>query len=177
MVDADFDRLVNAVPTLIRAGFRCDRRYANNDGQVTELTFVRHGVRFEFFRMFPVDGRLRYFMYTIKLNGITELEAVVPDQAKAPFSFLGRDWLKVHDHELELRSIYGSWKIPDPSWAYVDDMGVDARRPSRHSHFDWRDGITTLTKQAPNVTLPFVTAQDPGPPSGSALSSWRQIAL
>ena len=102
MTDRDFDRLVKAVPAILRAGFRCDRRFVNSDGQVTELTFLRHGARFEFFRMFPADGRLRYYMYSIKLKEITQVEAYVPEQETVPFSFLDRTWLKPEDHDLEL---------------------------------------------------------------------------
>jgi hypothetical protein len=144
VADRDFHRLVKAVPAIVRAGFWCDRRYVSNDGQVTELTFARHGARFEFFRMFPAAGRLRYYMYSIKLNGVIEVEASLPDQATVPFSFIGRTWLKHQDHELELRSVYGAWETPDPSWSYLDTPDIEARRVSRHSHFDWRDGTAAL---------------------------------
>jgi hypothetical protein len=144
VADRDFHRLVRAVPAIVQAGFRCDRRFVSNNGQVTELTFIRHGARFEFFRMFPAAGHLRYYMYNIKLNGVIEVEASLPDQATVPFSFIGRTWLKHEDHELELRSIYGSWDTPDPSWSYLDTLDIEARRASRFSHFDWRDGTAAL---------------------------------
>jgi hypothetical protein len=147
VADRDFHRLADAVPAIVRAGFRCDRRFINSAGQVTELTFMRHGARFEFFRMFPAAGRrLRYYMYSIKLDGITEMEAFVPEQETVPFSFLDRTWLKPKDHQLELRSVYGSWEVPDPSWSYLDTLDVDARRPSPYSNFDWRDGAVSLTE-------------------------------
>ena len=146
VADQDFQRLVAAVPAIVRAGFRCDRRFVNSDGQVTELTFLRHGARFEFFRMFPADGRLRYYMYDIKLKEITQVEAFVPEQETAPFSFLGRTWLKPKDHALELRSVYGSWEVPDPSWSYLDTLDLTARRVSPYPHFDWRDGTVALTE-------------------------------
>lgn len=140
VLDSDFDRLVRSIPAIVRAGFARDRCFMNNDGIVTELTFMRHGARFDFFRMFPEpERRLRYFMYSIHWNGILEIEASLPDQEKEPFDFIGRSWLKHKDHELELRSIYGRWEIPDPSWSYLDGLDVESRRPSRHSHFDWRD--------------------------------------
>jgi len=144
VADCDFYRLVGAVPAIVRAGFRCDRRFISSTGQVTELTFIRHGARFEFFRMFPVDGRLHYYMFNIRLKGITEVEASLPEQQMVPFLFVGRTWLKPKDHELELRSVYGSWELPDPSWSYLDTLGIEARRVSPHSHFDWRDGAVAL---------------------------------
>ena len=39
----------------MRAGFRCDRRFVNSAGQVTELTFLRHGP-LRLFRMSPLTG-------------------------------------------------------------------------------------------------------------------------
>jgi hypothetical protein len=148
VADRDFHRLVDAVPAIMRAGFRCDRRFVNTAGQVTELTFLRHGARFEFFRMFPADERLRYYMYSIKLKGITQVEAFVPEQETVPFSFLDRTWLKPRDHDLELRTVYGSWKVPDPSWSYLDTLDLEARRPSPYPHFDWRDGVVVLPQDS-----------------------------
>ena len=139
--DRDFPRLVAAVPAILQAGFRRDRSFVSNNGQVTELTFIRHGARFEFFRMFAgSDRRLRYYMYNIKLKGVIEVEASLPDQATVPFSFLGRTWLKHEDHQLELRSTYGSWEIPNPSWSYLDTPDIEARRAVPYCQFDWRDG-------------------------------------
>jgi hypothetical protein len=149
VADRDFGRLVEAVPALQRAGFRCDRRFVNTAGQVTELTFLRHGARFEFFRMFPAGGRLRYYMYSIELKGITQVEAFVPEQETVPFSFLDRTWLKPRDHDLELRTVYGSWKVPDPSWSYLDTLDLEARRASPYPHFDWRDGVVVLPQDSP----------------------------
>jgi LicD family len=145
VTDDDFHRLVSAVPEITKAGFRCDRRFINNDGRVTEAVFIRHGVRFEFFRMFPDAGRLRYFMYSDERGEAIQLEASVPDQATVPFSFLGRSWLKHEDHELELSSMYGAWEIPDPSWSYLNGSDIDARRPWHETGFDWRGGATALT--------------------------------
>jgi hypothetical protein len=150
--DADFHLLVSAIPAILRAGFRCDRRFINDKGQVTELTFLRHGARFEFFRMFPGDGELRYYMYEITLKGITQVEASLPEQEIEPFSFLDRTWHKHKDHQLELRAIYGSWEVPDPSWSYLDTLDIEARRVSPYPHFDWRDGEDGLAEDS--VTWP-----------------------
>ena len=100
VTDDDFHRLAAAVPEIAKAGFRCDRRFVNNEGRLTEVSFMRHGARFEFFRMFPEGGRLRYFMFDSVAGENIELEASVPEQATVPFSFLGRTWLKHEDHEL-----------------------------------------------------------------------------
>jgi hypothetical protein len=146
--DADFGLLVDAIPALLRAGFRCDRRFVNDAGQTTELTLLRHGARFEFFRMFPADGQLRYYMYNITLKEITQVEATLPGQEPVPFSFLDRTWSKHRDHELELRAIYGSWQVPDPSWSYLDTLDIGSRRVSPHANFDWRDGAAALAEDS-----------------------------
>jgi hypothetical protein len=142
--DGDFHLLAAAVPALAGAGFRSDRCFVSNAGVVTELTFTRRGARFEFFRMFPEGARLRYFMYSIRWRGIAEVEAAVPNQAKVPFSFVGRTWRKPEDHARELRAVYGPWEIPDPSWSYLDQADIIARRSSCHKHFDWPGGAATL---------------------------------
>ena len=46
VADDDFQRLINAVPAIVEAGFKCDRYFANNDGYVTEITVMRRGARF-----------------------------------------------------------------------------------------------------------------------------------
>jgi|HubBroStandDraft_6_1064221.scaffolds.fasta_scaffold82110_2 hypothetical protein len=155
VADEDFQHLVDAIPALLAAGFVRDRCFINNEGVVTELTFLRHGARFDFFRMFQEPGqRRRYFMYSIHWNGILEIEAVVPDQPRVPFSFIERTWLKVKDHELELKSIYGNWQVPDPSWSYLEGLDVVSRTPSRHSHFDWRDDADLPSLPAEANVLP-----------------------
>ncbi len=152
--DTDFDRLVGAVPAILRAGFSCDRKFISDSGLVTELTFTRRGARFDFFRMFPEDGRLRYFIYNLKLTSVTEIEAALPDQPTEPFTFLGRTWLKHADHARELQTIYGKWEVPDPSWAFGSGLNHEARRISRHSHsdFDWRP--SQVIADLPGASLP-----------------------
>jgi hypothetical protein len=153
VADSDFDRLVGAVPAIIGAGFRCDRRFVNSNGQVTELTFIRHGARFDFFRFFPVADGLRYYLYNITLKEIIEIEAFIPDQGTVAFSFIDRTWLKHKDHELELRSLYGSWQVPDPSWSYQSALSIRAKRVSPYSHFDWLDGAEGLTEGSCNHSV------------------------
>ncbi len=152
--DDDFDRLIRAVPAILRAGFACDRKFISDSGLVTELTFTRHGARFDFFRMFPDAGQLRYFIYNLKLTSVREIEASLPDQSTEPFSFLGRTWLKHMDHARELRTTYGKWEIPDPSWAFLDGLNHGAERISRRSHsdFDWRP--SQIIADLPGAFLP-----------------------
>ena len=149
LLDCDFWRLAEAVPALEKAGFRCYRRFLNNDGEVTEVAFMRHGARFEFFRMFPHDGRLKYFLYGSENGQPLELQASLPDQPTTPFDFVGRTWLKHDDHELELRSMYGSWEIPDPSWSFLNSLDIEARRPWLRSDWWWRGGAAALADERP----------------------------
>src|SRR5713226_9809326 len=52
----DLRSLYASVPALNRAGFRCLFRFSNNADEVTELTFMRRGAKFEFFGMKPENG-------------------------------------------------------------------------------------------------------------------------
>jgi hypothetical protein len=149
VLDCDFWRLAEAVPALEKAGFRCYRRFLNNDGEVTEVAFMRHGARFEFFRMFPDDGRLKYFLYGSENGHPLELRASLPDQPTTPFDFVGRTWLRHDDHELELRSMYGSWEIPDPSWSFLSSLDIEAKRPWLRSDWWWRGGAAALADERP----------------------------
>ena len=147
VLDEDFPRLIRAVPMLMESGFKCDRRFVNNSGDVTELTLMRHGARFEFFRMFPIADRLRYYMYADLKSGPIEVEASLPAQKTVTFRFLNRNWLKHEDHELELRSTYGEWKIPDPSWSYLDGPDIETRRAWLRPDFDWKYGTSNLMER------------------------------
>lgn len=146
--DRDFPRLVSAVPAIVKAGFSCDRRFVNNAGQVTEVTFRRRGASFDFFRMFPEDGTLTYYLYGDDESGPVEVEKSLPDQPLAPFSFLSRTWHKHEDHELELRTMYGTWEVPDTAWNYLSGPNVRARRPWKRTAFDWRGGAADLASLA-----------------------------
>ena len=148
VADGDFHRLVQAVPAIVRAGFRCDRRFVNHRGLVTELTFVRHGAAFDFFRMFADSGGLRYFAYGADKNGLVELEKSLVDQPRVPFSFLGRTWLKHEDHELELRTVYGRWEIPDPAWDYLNGPNIEAHRTWQYPAIDWRGEVADMTSDS-----------------------------
>ncbi len=46
------------------------------------------------------------------------------------FRFLGREWLKLADHEAQLEELSGDWRTPDPDWDYRDDPSIVARLPS-----------------------------------------------
>lgn len=147
---------------IAKAGFQCDRRFLNNNGEVTEVTFMRHGARFEFFRMFPCDGRLRYFTYGSENGQPIELQSSLPGQLTVPFDFIGRTWLKHEDHELELRSMYGSWEIPVPSWSYLDNCDIETRSLWLRRDCCWRGGAVALAGERPVAPdLPTGSVTDP----------------
>lgn len=137
--DADFafsredeELLVAAEPRLRAAGFRRWFSFRNCRGERTEHVFVRHGFRFEFFRMDEVDADTHeYYVYGPGAVEPVELVGHLPRQQLEPFEFLGRTWMKPHDHELLLRTCYGDWRTPDPMWSMFDDGSVVARRAWR----------------------------------------------
>lgn len=131
LVDADFayeasdESVFEAVAALLEFhGFRRGFSFESNRGRLTEHTFVRHGARFEFFALEPVGDEWRYSVYGPKDRRLFELEARIPRQHLEPFSFLGREWLKVADHDHELSVLYGDWRVPDTKWDYQGIGGV-----------------------------------------------------
>jgi hypothetical protein len=126
---ADDERFASAVPALLKAGFRRWFRFVNNDGQITEETFVRGGAKFEFYRMTDIGRQREYHMYGTDAGGPVQLVARVPRQQTVPFEFLGRTWYKAADHEAELEAVYGDWRTPDPDFDYLDECSIVARCP------------------------------------------------
>lgn len=125
----DEELLDRAETWLVAAGFRRWFSFRNRAGRRTQRVFVRHGFRFEFFRMDEVDESTQeYSMYGPGASGPVELVGHLPRQELVPFRFLGRTWLKPRDHELLLRSCYGDWRTPNPDWDMFDDHSLVARR-------------------------------------------------
>ena len=122
-----------AVPMLARAGFAPTTRYRNNDGEPTEYRFERHGAVFEFFVVWNVGGRTRYYMY----GGGEELVCERFCQPNAPFDFLGRQWLKPEDHERALSDNYVDWRTPTSDWHISKVRTVIARHPARFGREAW----------------------------------------
>jgi len=136
MQDADFaylaedeDRFQRTVPLLLEAGFRRWFSFRNNAGQVTEHVLTRRGAHVDFFQMREVGEQWEYFVYGVDERGPVELVGRLPRQRLEEFQFLGRSWLKVRDHDLELATIYGAWKVPDKTWSFLDDGGIVGRCP------------------------------------------------
>jgi hypothetical protein len=137
----DHDLFLAIVPELRAAGFRPMLRYRNNAGQHTEHCFSRRGAKFEFFRLDRVGDKHRYHLYGTdparpdeQLEIVCELDA----QPWEPVDFIGRTWLKPADHEAELELVYGSWRIPDPTWFFLDDGSKVSSRKWEVSDNTWR---------------------------------------
>jgi hypothetical protein len=135
-LDEDHERFLATVPVLASAGFVPRHRFIANDGRHVEHRFRRHGIHFEFFRMTPVGDRWQYSMFDLG-ESPAELIAHVPAQPRVPFRFLGRDWLKVLDHDLALRSIYGDWHEDRPDWAFTRDCSIVKRIPIALFSIEW----------------------------------------
>ena len=132
--DADFayaeedePQMLQGLDALVDAGFQRGFSFRNNAGVLTEHTLVRHGAKFEFFRIASVASEWEYQMYGSQQHVHLELTARLPRQDLVPFDFLDRTWLKPVDHASELAALYGAWKTPDPSWDYLNTGGVIKR--------------------------------------------------
>jgi hypothetical protein len=137
----DLPRLLGAISALRRAGFRPLMRFRNNERQTVELTFIRHGTKFEFFILEPVDDQLRYFVFGWHPDHLFQIEKRLPAQGLVPFDFLDRKWLRPDDFELELRCMYGDWRIPKRDWNYLRDARNEVnRQPWVEYDTTWSDG-------------------------------------
>jgi hypothetical protein len=130
-VDADDAELLEAAePLLLEAGFRRWFCFRDCDGELTQRTYTRHGSKFDFFLMREVAaGVHQCHVYTPRDDGPFELVSRIPKQELEPFEFLDRAWLKPRDHDLSLRSCYGTWRVPDPDWDADANPSVVLRRP------------------------------------------------
>jgi len=140
LLPGDVPQLLEAVRPLRRAGFKPLQQFRNNEGELTELTFRRHGAKFEFFVFQPIGDMLRYTVYGYPPDHLVEIDAEIPNQSLVPFEFLGRTWLKHIDHERELECMYGDWRTPQRSWNYLDDdRAVVDKRPWSNTGTSWTD--------------------------------------
>jgi hypothetical protein len=130
-LEAGDDELLQAAePLLLEAGFRRWFCFRNSDGELTERSYTRRGYKFDFFLMREVEPDIHQFhVYTPGDDGPMEMVSRIPKQGLEPFEFLGRTWMKPDDHDLNLRSCYGTWRVPDPDWDTDDDPSVVLRRP------------------------------------------------
>jgi glycerol-3-phosphate cytidylyltransferase-like family protein len=141
-LDEDHDRFLASVPALVRAGFLPRHRFSSADGRYVEHRFRRGGIQYDFFRVARSGGRFRYSMF-VRGAAPLELVAEVPDQPRVPFRHLGREWLKVADHDLALRTIYGDWRTHRPDWSYVSDRAIVERieMPLIPFEWNWPEGL------------------------------------
>jgi len=135
-LDQDHDRFLDSVAALVRAGFRPRHRFSSAGGRYVEHRFRRGGVQYDFFRLAPAGDRFRYSMF-VQGEEPAELVAEVPAQERVPFRLVDRDWLKVADHDLALRSIYGDWRTDRPDWSFVKDRAIVERIPMSLLPIEW----------------------------------------
>jgi Glycosyl transferase family 2 len=133
----DSDRFRSAMVDLVKAGFLPRYRYPGVGEPATALTLVRHGAKFEFYRMDP-DGPDHYRHHSFgHLDGVA-VQNVHRSlrQELVPIQFLDRLWMKSQDHELELTHEYGDWRTPDPAWDYMQAHSITGRVPWDRSRYD-----------------------------------------
>ncbi len=136
--DADFPRFRNAMLDLVHAGFLPRYRFPTVFEPLTVLSLVRHGTKFEFFRLDEIGPEQLAHRSYGHLDGIP-LENKHSDwrQRLVPIEFLDRVWLKSEDHELELEHEYGDWRTPDPDWDYMRAHNIIGRAPWNPEAYDF----------------------------------------
>ena len=150
--DADFgydaadDPLLDPLePMLAAAGFRRWYFFRNNAGELTERVFVRHGFKFEFFRMADAgDGDHEFYGYHMSDDHPLEFAGRTASQDLERFTFLDRHWMKPRDHDLSLTTMYGDWRTPDPAWDPLAGPSLVAWRP-------WRPSSSTAPVPRPEI--------------------------
>ena len=131
--EADEHLMLQGIDALVEAGFQRGFSFRNNAGVLTEHTLVRHGAKFEFFRMTSDASEWEYQMYGSEQHLQVQLTARLSRQSLVPFEFVDRTWLKPTDHASELTALYGNWMVPDPGWNYLNTGGVIKRE-------EWQGG-------------------------------------
>lgn len=133
----DVDRFRSALLDLVKAGFVPRYRYPSVLEPLTALTVVRHGTKFEFYKM-EHDGTDHYKVASYgHLDGVTVRNTHShPRQPLVPIDFLGRLWLKSEDHDAELTHEYHDWRTPDPDWDYMRAHNIVDRVPWDRGAYD-----------------------------------------
>lgn len=140
LVDIDFGYRVEqraafqaAIPHLIAGGFQLRYGWRSNAGVITEHTFLKNQVRFDFFEFQPQGDLLCYWLYETE----SRVEAVgqIPQHGLQPIQFWRRQWLIPEQPEATLTAIYGDWRTPNPHYNWlVDEKSIVTRYPWHGSH-------------------------------------------
>jgi len=140
LLDDDLERLLATVPALRRAGFRPLMQYRNNAGHLSELTFRKHGAKFEFFVFSRHGDACRSYTFGYPPDHLVEVEFEVPAQDYVEFELVGRRWLCHTDYERELELMYGDWRTPRRQWNYLtDDRSIVTSRKWNNIDTSWSD--------------------------------------
>lgn len=131
--DSDQPQLFAGLRALQARGFRLLPGRHNNDGTQTKWALMLRGVKFEFYRMQCVGDKMRWISHLRKPP--LEMVNEVPLHRLDELSLYGRTWLKPDDHETYLRSLYGDWRTPNPSYCYWKDSRAIVRR------YAWKEAV------------------------------------
>lgn len=120
---ADRQLWLQAIPSLVQAGFQPDSRWTNSAGTITEYVFTKDGTRFAFRELHQEGDTARYWVYALTSvkKAWLELVGVVPLRAFTHRRFLGRTWRIPDDHATLLTAVYGDWRTPNPYYDFVHD--------------------------------------------------------
>lgn len=127
---ADEQRMIDAFPALLEAGFAPHLRFPAATGPATEYSFIKDGAKFEFFRSAVVGDRLQWHNYGHLADGTPMRNTcAIPAQPLSEIRFLDRTWLKARDEDVELTALYDTWRIPASGFDYMDAPTIVGRDP------------------------------------------------
>jgi hypothetical protein len=111
---SDLPHFRESVDLLEGAGFRLNRAFVNNDGEITQYIFLRNYMKFEFFVMDHHEDGAGYWLYYPPQK--LEMRGRIPPVTLSTMRLLDRTWLKPADHEGHLTSVYGDWRTPQADY-------------------------------------------------------------
>ena len=134
--ERDVPRLLAASDAFTKRGFRKLYRWKNAAGKDAEFSFVKDGVKVEFFVHYEDGDEFKWFAF--EPGQRREFEHRMPRYQLEDVDFLDRKWRMPANRDVYLQNNYGpDWRVPDPSYDYTDCAAIVARRQWNRS-FHWK---------------------------------------
>lgn len=122
--------LVRSLVQLEKMGYRPKRNFIDHSGTVLGIHLSRRGIIYDFFIFDDAGPNNRSYSQFGVVDGQPVRQICeIPRQELATIDVLGRPWPCASDRDLELTAIYGNWRVPDPTWSYLNSPSVRRSEP------------------------------------------------